>query len=347
MDLDVLMPERATTSVEQVRLLLVSAGEAEPAWFELAAPAIEQLGDADGLEILDATVGWLRLGDETEAIVSSLFVVTGATLFVAPQDVELDMNHISLPDVVSIDLIDGLDLPLEAIEVRLANDWTVLLGWPERFCESVVGVLQSVAGTPLEDGVATGGDETELQAGTGSILDTHPDVIDAFFGTGDSPDTPSGVTFSASSGPDDASSERGIQRQASGVFTFRDSVLLVDSATSARRKKKLTLVADAAGLSAVANGFGHWSTTIGVADITKVVIAGDDEVMYTHSLKISEHSTALIVERSDSMVAFEIPDMAPNTLRAMVGSLIETWLGPQAESIDPKPIDHQAFAGGW
>ena len=330
---------------EEVRNLLGDAGEVEPTWFGTATPAIDRLGP-DG--ILDATVGWLRMGGESEAIVSSLFVVSRSTLFVAPQGIDLELDHIALADVTAIDLIDGVDLPLEAVEVRMNNDMTVFVGWPERFCESVVEVLRAVdepVVVPSPELDET--DETELEPT--SSLDVDPDVGNAFFGSSDPTDVRAGVTFSASSSPDDASS-RGPRRSPTGVFTFRDSVMLVDTANPSRRKKNLTLVVDAAGLSALANGFGHWSTTISTAEITDVAIAGVDEVMYTHSLKIAERSTALVIERMGSRVAFEIPDMEPNTLRAMIGSLLDMWLarGRDLEPAAPdEAIDPRAVVSGW
>ena len=128
-----------------VRDLLVARVPSEAVWAERLTSRIDaELGDAPAL---DVAAGWLRLGGEGAPLCDVLFAISAERLVFLPSNGELAVSGITLAEIAGLDLLEGLDLPMCPIEVRMHGDMAMLVGWPESFCDSIVAVL---SGRPPE-----------------------------------------------------------------------------------------------------------------------------------------------------------------------------------------------------
>jgi len=73
----------------------------------------------------------------------------------ASAEVELSEHWVELTDVTTLDLLEGLPFPLSAIEVQLRGGRSMLVGWPEKFCDRVLEVLQAQVAAELRAGTMT------------------------------------------------------------------------------------------------------------------------------------------------------------------------------------------------
>ncbi len=163
--------------------LLVARVPSDAVWAERLTSRIEaELGDAPAL---DVAAGWLRLGGEGAVLCDVLFALTAERLVFVPSNGELAVSGITLAEIAGLDLLEGLDLPMCPIEVRMHGDMAMLVGWPESFCDSIVAVLSG--GTPeiapLDDQPVE--DVSSLDdLGPASFVEP---IIEPISSTGDSP----------------------------------------------------------------------------------------------------------------------------------------------------------------
>lgn len=131
-------------------------------WIRFAADQLSRRYPADDV-VVSAGVGWMRLGPQGAPVVDTLFVVTPEAILFTGSSPQVDPARVLLTEIVGLDLLEGLPLPLEAIEIRIVGDLAVLVGWPTEFREQVLAVLtggwppappsvdaEPVPGTPTE-----------------------------------------------------------------------------------------------------------------------------------------------------------------------------------------------------
>jgi len=109
-------------------------------WVAGAAGQLSRRYPADDV-VVSAGIGWMRLGPQGAPVVDTLFVVTPDAVLFAGSGPQVEPTRVLLSEVVGLDLLEGLALPLEAIEVRIVGDLAVLVGWPTDFREDVLSVL--------------------------------------------------------------------------------------------------------------------------------------------------------------------------------------------------------------
>ncbi len=109
-------------------------------WVRVAADQLSRRYPADDV-VVSAGVGWMRLGPQGAPVVDTLFVVTPEAILFTGSSPQVDPARVLLSEIVGLDLLEGLPLPLEAIEVRIQGDLAVLVGWPTEFREQVLAVL--------------------------------------------------------------------------------------------------------------------------------------------------------------------------------------------------------------
>src|SRR5690606_33453256 len=97
-------------------------------WVTEAADQLARRYPADDV-VGSPAVGRMRLGPQGAPIVDTVFVVTPEVLLFVGNDEGIEPARVLLSDVVGLDLLEGLPLPLDAIEIRVVGDLAVLVGW--------------------------------------------------------------------------------------------------------------------------------------------------------------------------------------------------------------------------
>jgi len=114
-----------------------------------AAEALEALSDElEPTTLVHGVIeGWLQrgAGDDLE-LIDTLFILTEARLGLGRTDeAPGERRWVQLTDIVAIDAVDDSPLPLQTIEIELADGLVMCLGWPETFTEVVIPVLVALA----------------------------------------------------------------------------------------------------------------------------------------------------------------------------------------------------------
>ena len=384
-------------------------------WVTEAADQLARRYPADDV-VVSAAVGWMRLGPQGAPIVDTVFVVTPDVLLFVGNDENIEPARVLLSDVVGLDLLEGLPLPLDAIEIRVVGDLAVLVGWPQDFRDAVLGVLTggwppaapdapdadvaSTATTATDDVLppaavtVTPGDDLDTTTESvpvvdpeavsetptgGSDLSSPPSlpVPPSISAVEDEPDVPliagrapsprpaEHVGPSAADEPVDAAivepadatsaateaieaaegTDEGDQmdealdlvlgelpeqlQDAMGddwPEPIKHVTVLGGTGSGAKRRKHVTMHIDADGLRLTTSGFGSWSWALSPSDIVAFEVAGVDEVMFTHSLRISSDSAALFVTQpGGDQVILEVPGADPHQLRIEMGACLLRW----------------------
>jgi len=317
--------------------LLAARVPSEAVWAERLTSRIDaELGDATAL---DVAAGWLRLGGEGAPLCDVLFAISAERLVFLPSNGDLAVSGITLAEIAGLDLLEGLDLPMCPIEVRMHGDMAMLVGWPESFCDSIVAVLSGRTPeiAPLDDRPVE--DVSSLdELGPASFVEPMIDAVSSpadavslsaeplapLFGLGlpvaDEPGSggadsagpvDSAEPEAAAGGDADSASDEvdpiaaflGAESDATASEhwpePFREVLYLGGADDQPKRRKNVTLVLDPTGLAAVASGFGSWSLDVSEAEIAGIEVFGVDELLFTHSHRIASSSAAVVIQRRD------------------------------------------------
>ena len=373
-------------------------------WVTEAADQLARRYPADDV-VVSAAVGWMRVGPQGAPIVDTVFVVTPEVLLFVGNDENVEPARVLLSDVVGLDLLEGLPLPLDAIEIRVVGDLAVLVGWPQDFRDAVLGVLTggwppaapavdapSEAATTADEvlppaAVSVDAAEDLLDTTTESVPVVDPEApaatLDGERSAPPSPPSPPSLPTAADAGSDvpliagrapspgppvEAELPSAVEEpvdaeivepapgtaEASEASDQMDEALdlvlgelpeqlqdamgddwpqpikhvtvLGGTAAGAKRRKHVTLHVDADGLRLTTSGFGSWSLQLAPSDIDAFEVAGVDEVMFTHSLRIGSDAAALFVTQpGGDQVILEIPGTDPHQLRVEMGACLLRW----------------------
>jgi len=320
-------------------------------------PLLDQLvesADGDDSSVHAVAQGWMRIGG-TGTPSDAVFVLCQERLGFASVQVSLSDHWVGLADIQALDLLEGLPYPGAAIEVRLAGDRAMLVGWPDWFSDRVVEALRAQLAGAVDEVVDGVVDEPEADAEMPVVasadvemsrLDdlgpsdfTEPELVTLEPEAEPEPEPEAVPEPEAAHQPDDEPSpepeDQDAVARSAAMDEFFESPDLSDVSagdkvwpepfigvgyhggvdTSSRRRKNLTLVLSQDGVSAVASGFGKWSLHFAPNEITGVVVQGPDEVMFTYGVRIGSEASAVVVALETDVAIFEVPDRSPTMLR--------------------------------
>lgn len=162
--------------------LIANRVDPQPSWIPAARRRLEfQL---DGESARDVALGWMHLPTITSRR-NILWAVDSHQLVFIPEHGDFSVNAVQLREIIGLDLLEGTGLPLLPVEVRLEGGKSMLVGWTQQFCESVVSALSGSADSDVDNAAPVGADQGGSIAAAAEAVGSEPTST-----TAQSPDAP-------------------------------------------------------------------------------------------------------------------------------------------------------------